>query len=216
MAEIIDIFDANLRHLGTMDRVEAHRKGEWHQTFHCWIVNLAIEYGAVLFQLRSSTIANFPNLLDVSAAGHLEAGEKVEEGIREVSEELGIPVKISQLHPLGCRVEVADQTNGQRNREYQSVYLFHLDQPLSEYKPDPGEVTGLFWLPIETGLKLFASALPAVEISGIHYDQRSGRWLNESRIVKMSDFVPRIQQYYLTVLIMSERLRDGRVPLGIS
>ena len=119
MAETIDIYDANLQHLGKMDRVEAHLKGHWHRTFHCWVVNGEGE-GRILFQHRSAEMVNFPNMFDVSAAGHLEAGENVEQGIREVSEELGIPTSMDALHSLGYRVEVADQSNGQLNKRISS------------------------------------------------------------------------------------------------
>ena len=73
MAERIDIYDANLNHLGAMDRMEAHMQGQWHQTFHCWIVS-SVSGGRILLQKRSDSMRNFPRLLDVSAAGHLEAG----------------------------------------------------------------------------------------------------------------------------------------------
>lgn len=216
MAEFIDIFDANLRHLGKMERTEAHLKGEWHQTFHCWVVNLTVEGGAVLFQLRSSKMVNFPDLLDVSAAGHLGTGEKIEDGIREVTEELGIPVQMSQLYPLGYRIEVADQSNGQRNREFQMVYLIRLDRALTDYKPDPEELAGLFWLSIDSGLELFGGRQTSAHVSGVLFDGDSKQWVSKNRLVTVSDFLPRIQRYYLTILIMADRLREGRMPLGIS
>ncbi|WP_407645941.1 NUDIX hydrolase [Actinacidiphila oryziradicis] len=111
-----------------MDRIEAHLQGKWHRTVHCWVVS-AERGGQILLQKRSDTMKNFPGLLDVSAAGHLEAGEPVEAGLREVTEELGIEVDRSRLHHLGERVEVADQKNGQRNREYQSVCLIPVRHP---------------------------------------------------------------------------------------
>src|SRR5690348_15694820 len=117
-----------------MERVQAHLAGEWHKTFHCWVVSSA-GGGRILFQLRSPSMQNFPNMLDVSAAGHLEAGETVEQGVREVTEELGITFSPPDLAFLGYRVEVADQANGQRNREYQAVYLLRVDKELTDFAP---------------------------------------------------------------------------------
>jgi len=39
MSELIDIFDADLRHLGTEELVKAHIEGLWHKTFHFWLVS---------------------------------------------------------------------------------------------------------------------------------------------------------------------------------
>lgn len=215
MPEKIDIYDADLRHLGVMDRKEAHMKGEWHQTFHCWVIN-GQESGAVLFQVRSPEMVNFPNMLDVSAAGHLEAGETEEQGIREVREELGIPLEMKSLYRLGYRVEVADQANGQKNREYQAVYLLRLDKPFSEYHPQVEEISGLVWLGLRDGLELFSGAREHATVSGIRWNASDSQWVPISREVTTDDFLPRIQHYYLTVHIMAERLLENRFPLAIS
>ncbi len=163
--DLIDIYDADLRPIGTMDRKKAHHAGHWHRTFHCWLVRGGSE-PSVMFQLRAPRMRNFPNLLDVSAAGHLDAGEQPEQGIREMEEELGLVVPIADAVHLGERVEVADQTNGQKNREYQSVYLLRWDGVASDLRLDPDEVWGIYWLPITPGLDLFAGAPSFCEHSG--------------------------------------------------
>ncbi|MFH8616932.1 NUDIX domain-containing protein [Streptomyces sp. NPDC017979] len=216
MAEKIDIYDANLRHLGEMDRIEAHMQGKWHRTFHCWVLS-AEKGGQVLLQKRADTMKNFPGLLDVSAAGHLEAGEPVEAGLREVTEELGIEVNRSHLHPLGERVEVADQSNGQRNREYQSVFLYQSDTPLSEYRAEPEEVSALLWLPINSGMRLLTGSESSLTLLGRTYEKSNGTsWEEFEMEVTADSFLPRIQQYYLTTLIMAERLLANAGPLAIS
>ena len=215
MAEQIDVYDANLQHIGAMERVAAHKQGMWHRTFHCWVATNR-DGGKLLFQLRSPQMVNFPNMFDVSAAGHLEAGETVDEGIREVSEELGIPINPEELFSLGYRVEVADQSNGQLNREYQAVYLLRVDRPLEEYSPQVEEVTGLMWLSIVDGLRLFSDQLERCTMKGMVYENSEDKWLVAQREVSKSDFLPRIQNYYLTACIMAERLLEERFPLAIS
>ena len=84
MAEMIDIFDGNHRLIGSFERKAAHVQGLWHQTFHCWIT----WKDTVILQLRAPTKANYPNMLDISAAGHLEAGETPLERVREIEAEL--------------------------------------------------------------------------------------------------------------------------------
>ncbi|MBP2320322.1 isopentenyldiphosphate isomerase [Kibdelosporangium banguiense] len=212
MAENIDIYDANLAHLGVMERVQAHLTGQWHRAFHCWVVSAD---GKVLLQKRSPSSAGYPSLLDVSAAGHLEAGESVLAGAREITEELGIPVAVEELHFLGERVEVADLTNGHLNREFQSVHLLRCDVPLSGYQADPGEVVGLVWLPITDGYQLFDGSVRELTLSGYRFSA-DGAWEPFDMAVTTESFVPRIQRYYVTALIMAERLLAGIGPLAIS
>jgi ADP-ribose pyrophosphatase YjhB (NUDIX family) len=160
---------------------------------------------------------NFPGLLDVSAAGHIEAGESIEHGIREVREELGIEIDRSRLIKLGERVEVADQSNGQKNREYQSVFMYLDSLPLSMYKPDKNEVTALLLLSIRDGFKLFRRELDEVVMRGFSFEAgETGVWEPFSLVATSNSFLPRIQQYYLTSLIMAERLLQGNTILGVS
>lgn len=212
--ENIKIFDANLRQIGTMERKDAHKEGKWHVTFHCWVVNPA--NNSILFQLRSKEKQNYPDMFDVSAAGHLLDTEEVEDGIREVSEELGINLDQRALYSLGYRVEVDDQDNGQKNREYQAVYLAKVCDELSLYKPQIDEVSGLMWMGIDDALALFSNQKNSVQMQGIVYDAVHRNWQNKKREVRMTDFIPRIQQYYLTIAIMSERSIEGKYPLAIS
>lgn len=213
--ELIEIYDANLRRIGVMGRAQAHKEGHWHQTFHCWIIN-GTDGGAVLFQLRSAESSSFPGTLDVTSAGHLTAGEPTRQGVREVFEELGIHVDYSALHELGYRIEAIDEPSGDRNREYQAVYMLRSDDPLSKYRPAPSEVSGLFWLHLDAGLALFSGVSDSASVSGIEHTGDMSGWKPVKRIVTIRDFLPRIQKYYLTVCIMAERLLQGKQPLGIS
>lgn len=213
MSEMIDIYDANLAPLGTMERMEAHLQAKWHRTFHCWVVN-GSEPARILFQVRSARMLNFPSMLDVSAAGHLEAGEAVGDGVREVREELGVDFPSSALEFLGDRVEVADQTNGQRNREYQAVYLLRLDRELEAYDPQVEEIAGLVWIDLADGLRLFSGADRTAQARGIVHE--GDGWTPCERVVSMEDFLPRVQRYYLAASVMADRMIKGEYPLAIS
>ena len=93
MAELLDIFDENLRHLGVKERTAVHRDGDWHRVFHCWVIYRdAAGCDFMVLQKRGPDKDIFPNALDVSVGGHYEAGESMAEGVREVREELGIEV----------------------------------------------------------------------------------------------------------------------------
>lgn len=214
--EEIDIYDANLTQIGKMERRKAHLDGHWHRTFHCWLYR-GDPSPAILFQVRSPNSTSFPNALDVSAAGHLEAGESLEEGIREVQEELGVDASFDQLFYLGERVEVADEpSNGHHNREYQSVFMLRDDRDLSEYQPPIEEIWGLFWVPLESGMRLMTKKIDELEIDGITYDPDRRSFKGDRRTVTVEDFLPRIQRYYLTAMVAAERLLEGKEFVGIS
>ncbi len=73
-------------------RSEAHRMGLWHRCFHCWIAAPGTASGGpyLFVQRRAAGKDTWPNKLDVTIGGHLEAGESMlEGGLREVEEELG-------------------------------------------------------------------------------------------------------------------------------
>ncbi|WP_107840072.1 NUDIX hydrolase [Metasolibacillus meyeri] len=103
-SELLKVFDRNGAHIGTATRAEVHSKGLWHETFHCWFVSKEKNNYFLHFQLRSAEKRDYPNLLDISAAGHINAAESVVDGIREVYEELGVDVAIEDLIYIGTLV----------------------------------------------------------------------------------------------------------------
>ncbi|MFE4712635.1 NUDIX domain-containing protein [Paenibacillus sp. NPDC056722] len=102
-SEILKIFDDNRNTIGVSTREEVHRLGLWHETFHCWFISREGNKDYIYLQLRSDQKKDYPNLLDITAAGHLLAHETVLDGIREVHEEIGIEVTIDELESLGVR-----------------------------------------------------------------------------------------------------------------
>src|SRR5690606_34920459 len=100
--EMLKIFDSDKNHIGIATREEVHRLGHWHEAFHCWFISK--EEGGkyyIYLQLRSSKKKDYPNLLDITAAGHLLAHETILDGVREIKEEIGIEVLPNQLELLG-------------------------------------------------------------------------------------------------------------------
>ena len=74
---------------------EAHTDGLWHRAAHIWIYN---SKGEILLQLRAKDKQFWPDRWEISAAGHVGAGEKPEDAaVRELSEELGISAKAEDL-----------------------------------------------------------------------------------------------------------------------
>eukprot|EP00304_Pavlova_gyrans_P010470 CAMPEP_0206054326 /NCGR_PEP_ID=MMETSP1466-20131121/37775_1 /ASSEMBLY_ACC=CAM_ASM_001126 /TAXON_ID=44452 /ORGANISM="Pavlova gyrans, Strain CCMP608" /LENGTH=212 /DNA_ID=CAMNT_0053429527 /DNA_START=135 /DNA_END=770 /DNA_ORIENTATION=- len=71
-------------------RGDVHRDGDWHRSVHVWIVN---SKGELLMQKRSPHKDTNPNMWDVSAAGHITAGDtSLSTACKELEEELGLRV----------------------------------------------------------------------------------------------------------------------------
>ena len=96
--EWIQAVDEKRQPLGIKSREEIHRLGYWHETFHCWFVKKVHNEWMIYFQLRSKEKADYPLLLDITAAGHLLAGETINDGIREIDEELGLAVQLQDFN----------------------------------------------------------------------------------------------------------------------
>ena len=105
--ELIDIFDENMNLLGTALKSQAHREGLWHKTFHCWLARKNDEGRVMVWlQLRNKDKSIYPDMLDVSAAGHVKSGEEVKDGYREVTEELGLSLQKDDLVKMFTTREV--------------------------------------------------------------------------------------------------------------
>ena len=81
--EMLDVFDDLGCHLGVKPRDAVHQSGDWHKVFHCQIVTIRGGIPVLVLQRRSTEKAAFPGLLDISAAGHLAAGEAPPDGVRD-------------------------------------------------------------------------------------------------------------------------------------
>lgn len=211
--ELVDYYDENMTWKGQVMKSEAHKRGLWHCSIHCWIVRSYLG-GSILLQKRAADKDLFPNMLDISAAGHYQAGEDPEDGVREILEELGLSVPYSRLVPLGIKIDVAS-TKEILNHEFCRTYFLREEKQVREYVPDPGEVEGLVEMAIPNGLALFAGERDTADVSGIEWNKSAMRWDPISLEVTTNDFIPRVDSYYYKVFIMAERLLDGAHHLAI-
>lgn len=117
--EVVKVFDEHFQQIGEDTRTNVHVKGNWHETFHCWFMDKE----SIYIQKRSATKNDFPSLFDITAAGHLEADETVEDGIREIEEELGISVAFADLHAIGVVKDIIKLPHFY-DYEFAHVYLY--------------------------------------------------------------------------------------------
>lgn len=145
--EMIDIVDEmNVPTGETELKSIAHRDGLWHRSVHIWIFGK----DGILLQLRSKDNYLYPNCWDISAAGHIQAGETSEQAaIREVKEETGLDVKEDDLQYLMTKRWHA-KFGDIDNREFYFIFLVRYDGTEQELTPQQEELQKLrFFSPEE-------------------------------------------------------------------
>ena len=205
MTELLDIFDKNYNPVAPFRESKeiVHKLGLWHHTFHCFMVEN--KENKVFFQLNRKKNNNFKPLLTPSSAGHIQSGEKIENGVREIKEELGIDVAFSDLSFVGMQKRVADYfETGYHDREFIHVYILPKSLLSERIKLDKTEVNGLFSINIQDGLDLFRGVKQNIIISGIELE--NGEYLHKKITVSQSDFVVQPENYYLNIFQTAEKI----------
>ena len=206
--EQFDIYNEDGKWIGTAPRSEVHAKGYWHKSFHCWLIRDTEEGRKLLFQKRVSGKDTFPSCYDITAAGHLSAGETVQDAARELEEELGLAVPYSQLTPL---LEVKEELYGEVNGipfkdlEISTVFGYHHAQPLYQYHLQQSEVQGLNEALLSDLMELFQNKVSEVQAIGIHSQNEGNPEALFMETIKAEQFVTRQPSYYLTIF---EKLKE--------
>ncbi len=206
MDELLDVIDGLGRPTGEVVwKSEAHRRGLPHRCFHCWVFGSG-EAGEpyLLVQRRAATKDTWPGRLDVTAAGHLGAGEEpLEGGLRELEEELGLSVEPGRLVPLGTRWVDLEIPQG-RDREFHHVFLLFDRTPPQALRLQRDEVDAVLRLRLEDAAALEAGgSAPAVEYAGAAAARRR---------VRLSDFVPNGDGYLSRAAGAARRVYAGEDP----
>ncbi|GAB0496839.1 hypothetical protein MMPV_008160 [Pyropia vietnamensis] len=151
-------------------RSRVHADGDWHRSVHVWLARVTPAAASasaataagneggggdgrtgevevqvdstlqLLLQLRAADKDTYPGRWDVSAAGHIAAGDgSADTAGRELAEELGLNLSAARIGP--CRYTIPSDSRGSTpvhgafvDREHQDVYAVVLA---------PGEVEGL-------------------------------------------------------------------------
>lgn len=135
------------------ERARVHIDGDWHRSIQVWIIqrigssakNNGEEAVTVLLQRRSPYKDTHPNHLDVSCAGHVNAGDDIlDTTMRELQEELGGAGAIQQFTLDNVRnskaFTVTSSIDGETERfgkficrEYQDVFVLEWsgDSPMN-------------------------------------------------------------------------------------
>jgi isopentenyldiphosphate isomerase len=196
--ERLKIFDEAQNHIGFATREEVHRLGLWHETFHCWFISKEVGTDYLYLQLRSPSKKDYPNLLDITAAGHLMANETVEDGIREIKEEIGIDVSFTELVPLGV-VNYCSKIDEFIDKEFAHTYLFKGNIAFDDFTLQVEEVSGIVKVEFNHFEDLWNGKRNTIKINGFEISEQGDKIIVEKNVGK-DQFVPHELNFYQTVL----------------
>ncbi len=211
----IDIFDDRYNHIGIAGKKEAHEKGLWHRTFSCLVINPS--KAVVHLQKKHANQYSFdrPDYVEVvTAGGHYEAGESIEDGIRELHEELNLKkVTYSDLYPLGIRQTSVTIAPQYIEREFQHLHLLPLDISLIDYSLGNAEVSGLVEIAIEDGITLASGKAAEIHATYLHWPTGTFSAEISPGTLRATDLIPgylATDQLYLRMFIAAQRFVAGQ------
>lgn len=138
MMEKIKIVDENDLPIGSATRQEAWQKGLYHEIAQIVIED---ETGNILLQKRSPEKGLFPNCWTNGASGHIDVGETYETAApRELTEELGIDVRLEYLGKVLVQVKTDDKDINQFHGVFKALVPHDI-----MLTPDPTEVSEVRW-----------------------------------------------------------------------
>ena len=151
-ADDFDVYASEPRRTGrTKPRRAVHADGDWHRSAHVWIVDVSRQ--EILAQRRSAGKDTFPNMWDISAAGHVGAStrDSRECATQELAEELGVA-----LARRGAELEFqftcpAEQRALGGCNCYEDVYFLKWDAEVHgrTFRVGPAEVSDVRWMRVD-------------------------------------------------------------------
>ena len=149
MDELIDVVDKNGKPTGISElKSIIHKKGLYHHTVHVWFYTKS---GKILLSQRSAKKTICPLLWDVSVAGHVDAGETIEQAaIRETMEEIGLDIPKQKLKMIGVFECFQNYNNGIIDNEFHNTFIVELKASFTKLVPNDDEVEAIKLVSLET------------------------------------------------------------------
>lgn len=144
MEEFFDVLDEKGNYTGKVEtREKCHKEGLWHKAVAVYIIN---SKNQILLQRRSANKRLWPNMLDVTAGGHVLAGEfGFEAIIREAKEELGIELNKNEITFLGASISKQSEKDI-INNHFNEYYIVRKDLDETKLKLQKEEVSEIKWI----------------------------------------------------------------------
>lgn len=206
-AEKINIYTESNQYLGMAAREDVHRQGYWHQTFHCWFISQKDGKDWIHLQLRSSAKKDFPNLFDITAAGHLLVNETAEDGVREVEEELGLAIAFEDLIPLGVIKDQIHQEGFIDNEHCHNFLYLAKENSDLRFELQKEEVAGMVSADFQAFSELCTGKRAQAAVEGFKMAD-DGTAEPFAKTIRKTDLVPHSQSYLEQVAVRLKQVLE--------
>jgi len=186
---------------------QAWNDEDWIGTFNLWIIQKK-PLPSVIYQQRSPKSNWAPNKLDVTAGGHLESGEDVIDGLREVKEELGKKYSKNDLLYLGRKLHVSPDEKKRMRQNVVYIYMINDDSPLETYKLQEEEVYAICSCPVKELMKVHSKKNYSFKTSGL--DNKGNKLVIE---VNKNSFPYNWDNYHFKIALLADRFIKGEKTL---
>lgn len=194
----------------TKDISDAWRAGDWLGSFNLWIVQREAGIDHLIYQQRTSNAMWAPNLLDVAAGGHYEAGENTPDGVREAREELGRAYEFQDLTYLGKKLYLRD--DGWKKLRYAVDVCIVMDPtPLSAYHLQREEIDALYHCAIDDLIRAHEDPDYSFIAEGVGFDGEASVSLD--RTVSAKSFPFNWDSYHYKMALLARRFVRGETGL---
>lgn len=211
-SELFDVVTFDGKPTGrTKRRGDVHRDGDWHRAVHVWVTGIDERGPFLTFQRRSLAKDTWPGRLDATVGGHFRAGEDLPETLREVEEEIGIAVELTDLRYIGKRICINEVEAGIVDHELQDVFLLRDDRPLTAYRPSPAELAALVRFSLPELLDLLGERRDSISMRSI----APGSVEIEEGTATAEDFILLFDRYFYRVAIAAERFLAGEAHISV-
>lgn len=141
--EMVILVDHNDVAIGTMEKMEAHRRGELHRAFSVLVFN---SKGEILLQKRALHKYHSGGLWTNACCSHPQPGEKMEDAARRrLREEMGIDLQPEYAYKF---IYKTDLDQNLVEHEYDHVYkaTFNGEPSINKAEVDDWKFVDLAWL----------------------------------------------------------------------
>jgi isopentenyldiphosphate isomerase len=204
--ELFDVVRADGTPTGQAKRRgDVHRDGDWHRAVHVWVVGFDGATPFLMYQRRSLAKDTWPGKLDATVGGHYRAGETLEQAIREVDEEIGVDVSLSDLVYAGRRICINEAQTGIVDHELQDVYFLRDERPLEAFRPNAAELVALIRVPLPELMDFLAGDRDSVPALSCSVETKQVTSIQ----ITAEDFIVKSDRYSYRVAIAAERFLAG-------
>ncbi|MEM9052923.1 MAG: isopentenyl-diphosphate Delta-isomerase [Bacteroidota bacterium] len=141
MSEEVILVDSSNKQIGTMEKMEAHEKGELHRAFSIFIFN---DDGEMLLHQRADEKYHCGGMWTNAVCSHPRPGEEQIDALnRKMDQEMGFYSEVEKAFDFKYRAEL---DNGLIEHEYDEVYFAVYN---GDFNPNPEEVQAYRFASIE-------------------------------------------------------------------